>query len=440
MILAAIALAAQIDHIANEAVRNGPTAGLSIAVVRHGRVIVANGYGLSNVELGVPARANTVYHADSITKHLTAGAILCLVGRKQLSLDDPITKYVKLPAAWTRVSIRELLDHTSGSASYTSLPSWGPQERLDVSQDEVLALVRDEPFAFEPGTAWRYNNTGFYLLGMVIEKVTGKSYGEAMRELVFAPLQMTSTEYCGYRPVIRHRAAGYEVEHGKLVNAAPTSWSAPFAVGAICSTVRDLARYERGLERHRLFNAALLSEMRMPTQVAGAGLDYGLGTRLGHLGRHAVAGHTGNGGGFRNILESFPDDDLIIVVLSNTENSSISASMVATRIARLILDVPDASADLPVAPADLNAWTGHYVTDDGNIETIPIGDNHLGFRPAPDGPLIPMRYDGNGTFTVAPEVTVHFHGGSGETVWAQSYTGGLFTDASRRAPRGPATP
>lgn len=160
MILAAIALAAQIDHIANEAVRKGPTTGLSVAVVQHGRVIVAKGYGLANVELSVPARAGTVYHADSITKHLTAGAILCLVDRGQLSLDDPVTKYVEtLPAPWTRVSIRELLDHTSGGASYTSLPSWGPQERLDVSHDDVLALVRNEPFAFEPGTAWRYNNT-----------------------------------------------------------------------------------------------------------------------------------------------------------------------------------------------------------------------------------------------------------------------------------------
>lgn len=261
-----------------------------------------------------------------------------------------------------------------------------------------------------------------------------------MRALVFAPLKMRSTEYCGFRPVIRHRAAGYEVEHGKPVNAAPMSWSAPFAAGAICSTVLDLARYERGLEQDRLFKAALLREMRMPTRVPDARLDYGLGTRLGHLGRHAIAGHTGNGGGFRNILEHFPDDDLTIVVLSNTENSSISASMVATRIARLILDVPNASADLPVAPADLKAWTGRYVTDDGNIETIPIGNDHLGFRPAPDGPLIPMRYGGNGTFTVAPEVTVHFEGGNGEVVWAQSYAGGLFTDASRREPLVPAKP
>jgi CubicO group peptidase (beta-lactamase class C family) len=309
-------LAAQIDQLMNEAVRSGPAAGASIAVVKDGETIIAKGYGFANIELESPASANTVYHIDSITKHLTAAAILQLVEQKKLSLDDAVGAYIpRLPASWRNVRIRHLLSHTSGSESYTSLPSWGPQERLAMTHDEILALIRDAPFHFEPGTSWRYNNSGFYLLGMVIEKVTGLSYAEAMQQRIFEPLGMNTTRYCGFRTLVKQRASGYEVDHGNVVNAEPMSWDAPFAGGGLCSTALDLVRFERAIEDHRLFSDPMLKMMRTPTMLSdGISVDYGFGTRLGNLGGHRVIGHTGNGGGFRNILERFPDDDLTIVV------------------------------------------------------------------------------------------------------------------------------
>src|SRR5436305_4756941 len=148
-------VAAQIDTMMSEALRSGPAAGASIAVIKGGQTIIAKGYGFANVELEVPASAETVYHIDSITKHLTAAAILQLADQKKLSLDDAVGAYIPLlPASWQNVRIRHLLNHTSGTESFTSLPSWGPQERLDMTHDEILALVRDAPFHFEPGASW----------------------------------------------------------------------------------------------------------------------------------------------------------------------------------------------------------------------------------------------------------------------------------------------
>jgi CubicO group peptidase (beta-lactamase class C family) len=427
-------VAAQIDNMMNEALRSGPAAGASIAVVKGGQTIIAKGYGFANVELEVPASAETVYHIDSITKHLTAAAILQLADQKKLSLDDAVGAYIpRLPASWKNVRIRHLLNHTSGSESYTSLPSWGPQERLDMTHDEILALVRDAPFHFEPGASWRYNNTGFYLLGMIIEKVTGQPYAEAMRQRVFEPLGMADTRYCGFRGVVKQRASGYEVDHGKLVNAEPMSWAAPFAGGSICSTTLDLVRFERAIEDHRLFGEPMLKMMRTPSTLShGISVDYGFGTRLGNLGGHRVIGHTGSGGGFRNIFERFPDDDLTIVVLTNTDGGAIRPAVIATRIARLILAIPEEPMrDLPLSAADASPFLGTFESDEGTVTNL-LREGGIAFRPGPDGPLILLHYQGGTTFAITPDERITMTMKDGKTELGALYVGGLFTDASWR--------
>jgi D-alanyl-D-alanine carboxypeptidase len=427
-------VAAQIDKMMNEAVRSGPSAGASIAVVKGGQTIIAKGYGFANVELEVPASAETVYHIDSITKHLTAAAILQLADQKKLSLDDAVVAYVpRLPASWKNVRIRHLLNHTSGSESFTSLPSWGPQERLDMTHDEILALVRDAPFHFEPGTSWRYNNTGFYLLGMIIEKVTGQSYADAMRQRIFEPLGMADTRYCGFRGVVKQRASGYEVDHGKLVNAEPMSWDAPFAGGSICSTAPDLVRFERAIEDHRLFSDSMLTMMRTPSALSdGISVDYGFGTRLGNLGGHRVIGHTGSGGGFKNIFERFPDDDLTIVVLTNSDGGAIRPATIATRIARLVLGIPEEPMrDLPLSATDATPFLGTFESDDGTVTNL-LREGGIGFRPGTDGPLIPLHYQGGTTFAIAPDDILRMTIKDGKAVFAAEYVGGLFAGTSRR--------
>jgi CubicO group peptidase (beta-lactamase class C family) len=427
-------LAVGIDRLMNEALRGGPAAGASIAVVKDGQTIIAKAYGFANVELEVRASAKTVYHIDSITKHLTAAAVLQLAEQKKLSLDDSVTTYVpQLPPSWKNVRIRHLLNHTSGSESFTSLPGWGPQERLDMSRDAIVALVRDVPFHFEPGANWRYNNTGFYLLGMVIEKVTGQSYADAMEQRVFKPLGMDATRYCGFRGVVKERASGYEVDHGTLVNAEPMSWDAPYAAGSICSTVLDLARFERAIEGHQLFSDSTLTMMRTPTTLSDSiAVDYGFGTRLGSLAGHRVLGHTGNGGGFKNVLERFPDDDLTIVVLTNADGGAMRPGILATRIARLVLGIPaEPMRDLPLSAAEAAPFLGTFESDEGTVTTLPR-EGGLGFRPGPDGPLIPLYYQGSTTFAIGADEIIRFIVKDRKAELAAHYGGGLFIDASRR--------
>jgi D-alanyl-D-alanine carboxypeptidase len=430
-LLLASDLVARVDHIASQSLGN--RAGMSVAVVRASETIIAKGYGFANVEQRAPATADTVYHIDSITKHITAGAILSLVEQGKLSLDDPVTAFVpQLGERWSKVRIRHLLSHTSGSESFTDLPTWGPQERLDVTPNDILALVRDVPFHFEPGTSWRYNNTGFYLLGMVIEKVAGQSYADYMTDHVFQPLGMTATRYGDFRPIIANRASGYELDHGTLVNAEPMSWKAPFAGGALCSTVMDLVRWERALEHRELIGPATLKLMRSPTIIDGVSLDYGFGTRIGTLGGHRVVGHTGNGGGFRNVLFRFPDDDLTIVVLTNTDGGEPSAGLIASRIARAVLGIADELLrDEPLPSALGEELSGTFESAEGAM-IVSVRDGKLGFQSAPQGPFTPLRYQGKRAFAILPDVTLIMMPDSGKAQWGVLYVGGIFIDAGRR--------
>ena len=280
-------------------------AGISVAVALDGKVVFARGYGLANLQHSVPVTPDTVFHIDSISKNILSAVLLQLVDEGKLNLDDDVTKYVaEAPTQGRRVTVRQLLNHTSGIYSFTSLPEAEANERLDLTHEQVLALFRNKPFDFQPGTAWRYNNSGFYIAGMVVERVTKREYGDYVREHVFQALGMSSARMCDARSVVPHLASGYDRDHGSLVNAAFLSWKLPFAAGAICATATDLLKWQAALDEGRVLRESSLRVMRTPTTLAdGTRVDYGLGTRLGLLGDHRVLGHTGSGGGFAAAFE-----------------------------------------------------------------------------------------------------------------------------------------
>src|SRR3954470_19144697 len=295
------------------------TAGVSVAVARDARVILARGYGMANVEHSVPVTPDPVFHIASISKNILAAVVLQLCEEGKLRLDDDVTKYVpEAPTLGQHVTVQQLLNHTSGIYSFTSLPDAANNERFELTHEQVLGLIKDKPFDFEPGTRWRYNNSAFYLAGMVVERVTKQEYGAYVRGRVFKPLGMSSASLCYARMVVSHLASGYEVDDDALVNAALITWKLPFAAGAVCATATDLAKWQAALDSGRVLTPSSLALMRTPTTLAdGTKIDYGLGTRLGSLDGHRVLGHTGSGGGFRNVFESFPDDHLTIVILMN---------------------------------------------------------------------------------------------------------------------------
>src|ERR1051326_4725247 len=430
-------LANRIDAIAKQMLSR-PHAGISVAVARDGQVVFARGYGLANLEHSVGVTPETVFHIASISKNILAAVVLQLVDEGKLRLDDDVTKYVpEAPTDGHHVTIQQLLNHTSGIYSFTSLPDAANNERLELTHEQVLGLIKNKPFEFEPGTRWRYDNSAFYLAGMVVEQVTKQEYGAYVREHVFKPLGMSSASLCYARMVVPHLASGYEVDSGALVNAAFMTWKLPFAGGAVCATASDLAKWQAALDSGRVLTPSSLALMRTPTTLAdGMKIDYGLGTRLGSLDGHRVLGHYGgeSRGGFRPLLESFPDDHLTIVILMNMgDAASPSPVAVAPEIARAALGLAKKNTllDLPVPGAELAALSGKYDSDEGPVEIF-ARHGKLHYRiPGSQIEGVLLRQAEN-VYAIDENTEAHFLVRVGRADWSMVYIGGLLMDAKYR--------
>lgn len=392
------ALVRYVDSVANAAVAERRTAGVSVAIVRNGKTVLAKGYGFADLENDVPATTETVYRIGSITKQFTAAAIMRLMEQGKLSLDDTLQKFLpNYNTQGNRVTVRHLLTHTSGIRSYTSMgPRWGRTVRIDLVPDSLVALFAGEPFDFKPGEQWRYNNSGYFLLGMIIEKLSGKSYGQYLQDEFFTPLALKGTIYCDQAPIIKRRAQGYEIKPpggpgAPLVNAAPLSMTQPYAAGSLCSTVTDLVAWTQALSSGKVVSPASYQMMSTPgTLNDGRPHTYGFGLSTGALRGHRQVNHNGGINGFVSELHHYVDDSLITVVLTNT--GSPAAIQLEKLIARRALGVTDYPV-VPIAAAELERLAGEYA----------IGPNRLRFvvdsgrLRAPDFGFS-LQYIGNGRF------------------------------------------
>jgi D-alanyl-D-alanine carboxypeptidase len=393
-----------VDSLVADALTEGPVAAMSIAVVRGRDTIVMKGYGLADVENDVRASAQTVYRIGSITKQYTAAAILQLVEQGRLSIDDSIGKHLPtIPATWRRVPIRQLLNHTSGIPSYTSAgPRWATRMRLDLPHDSLIGIIANDSMDFAAGSQWRYNNTGYYLLGMLIERVAGRSYADVVRERLTTPLGLRATMYCETRPIIKRRAQGYQVgPDDKLANADPLSMTQPFSAGALCSTVGDLVAWQRALAAGRVVKPASYAAMTSPEKVAGT---YGYGLVMDSLGGRPRVQHGGGINGFNSMLQYYPADTLSIAILANTNGPW--ADRVANNIARAALALPLVAPpprllDLATTADERARIAGTYRLALPNGRTLELRvferDGKV-LAQGQDQPEIPLRYQGNSTF------------------------------------------
>ena len=326
--------------------------GVSVAIVQDGKVVLAKGYGVANVELSVPATENTVYQLASVTKTFTATAIMMLALEGKLGLDDRITSRLPdLPAAWGEVTVRHLLNHTSGIKSYTSVRDFHKTSRKDYTQREILELVAKEPPDFAPGEKWRYNNTGYFLLGMLIEKVTGKKYGEVLDERIFKPLGMTQTRVNDLHAVIPNRAQGYTWGGKELRNGEYVSPSQPFSAGMLVSTVNDLVKWDAALRSETLLKKSILEQMCTPTKLSkGGDAEYGFGWSIGKVNGHRLIGHGGGIPGFSTQLSRYVDDNLTVILLTNSDSGNAGA--LARGIAGRLVPALAEEAAKPIADTD----------------------------------------------------------------------------------------
>ena len=298
--------------------------GLSVAVVQDGKPILLKGFGMANVELGVPAAENTVYELASVTKQFTATAIMLLVEDGKIGLDDKIRKtFPFLPAEWDAITVRQLLSHTSGIKNYTDVPDFGKDIRQDLPQSEVLKYVLEFPLDFPPGERWNYSNTGYFLLGMLIEKASGKSYNDFLTERIFKPLGMNATRLNDLRAVIPNRATGYVWDKTELRNGDYVSATQPFAAGALVSTIADMVKWDAALDTDKLLKPATRAQMWTPTQLPdGRTQEYGFGWQVTTVNGHRCVSHSGGIQGFSTNITRYPDGKLTVIVLTNLESGN----------------------------------------------------------------------------------------------------------------------
>ncbi len=313
-----------VDDYVNRQMRRQHIPGLSLAVVKDGKVIKAKGYGLASVELNLPASKDTVYQIGSVTKLFTATAVMILVNDGKIGLDNKITNYLSdLPPAWSGITVGHLLSHTSGITNDYAAEAKYIGRRVPLSPKALINSVFNSQLNSEPGAKVAYSNTGYYLLGLLIEKVSGKSYPDFMKERIFDPLKMESTCVNDPRTVITNRANGY-FYGTDLRNNEYMDMSWPYSAGALISSVLDMAKWDRALDTDKLLPRSFLEQMWTPYQLndgstAGyVGLGWGISTNP-HYGRELT--HFGQTPGFIAGFARWAGQRLTVIVLANREEA-----------------------------------------------------------------------------------------------------------------------
>ena len=351
---------ARIDAAAKQDVASGHVAGAAIAIIRDSKLVFARGYGRANLELAAPVNTRTVFRIGSLTKQFTAAGVLLLAEQGKLKIDDRLSLYLPDFPRANEVTLRDLLNHTSGIHNFTEGPVI---DKISANGATVQELVTDiagqSPlYDFEPGTGWWYSNSNYALLGAVIEKVSGKSWGAFMKAEIFDRLGMADTAADDALDIVPGRASGYSLVggvSGKFRNADFTAMSVPYAAGALRSTVGDMARWNEALFGGKLLKAASQKEMLAPgrlrngaetqTAIAWPGgkafpppAGYVPGPYAFGLDHHSengrrIIGHDGSIAGYDSVMQTYVDEGLTIIVLTNTNGA---AHPLEAKVARIL--------------------------------------------------------------------------------------------------------
>jgi CubicO group peptidase (beta-lactamase class C family) len=352
------AAADSVDDYVLAAMERDKIPGVSIAIVRDGVPLKTRGYGRANVELDVPVTADTVFQSGSTAKQFTAAGILLLAEEGKLSLDDRLSKHFPDgPPAWHRITIRQLLTHTSGMKDYEGQTDI--DYRKDYDEEALLEVVKGLPQDFEPGTQWSYSNSAYVTLGLLTSKLAGQHWSDFQSERLFEPLGMTTTRVISEKDIVKNRAAGYQLtEEGALQNQY---WVAPslnrLADGAIYFTVKDLVAWDAALRKGEFLKPESLEAWWTPVELAnGTTFPYGFGWAISEQRGERLIEHGGSWQGFRAAIARYVDQDLTVVVLANV--SAARTETMAHAIAGLVepeLRLPDLDTDRPDPDPTLTA-------------------------------------------------------------------------------------
>jgi CubicO group peptidase (beta-lactamase class C family) len=330
-------VASKTDAFLNQMLKAGLFSG-SILIARNGQILVSKGYGMADREKRIPNTPQTKFRIGSVTKQFTAMAILILQAQGALTVQDRICVYLTdCPLTWQPITIHQLLTHTSGIPNITDFPDIQTIKKQPASPAQIIAQFKDKPLDFKPGEKWNYSNSGYIVLGFIIEQVTGGSYEAFLQQHIFTPLKLLDT---GYDHNNAQLAKGYA---DSISESDTLDRSDPYAAGAVYSTVEDLYRWEQALYTEALVAPDLRTKMftpfaAIPESFASineiTGFGYGYGWLIGRLFNHQVFFHPGSIEGFRASLYRFPADRVTVIVLSNQGRTDTDA--ISRQLARIV--------------------------------------------------------------------------------------------------------
>lgn len=381
----------------------------SVLVARDGEPLLSKGYGFANVEWEIPNAPNTKFRLGSITKQFTAACILLLEERGKLSVDDPVKKHLPdAPAAWDGITIRHVLNHTSGIPSFTGFPEYRTFKLSPATAEKTYTVYRDKPLEFKPGEKWNYSNSGYLLLGLLVEKISGQSYEQFVRENIFNPLGMKDSGLDSNAAIIARRASGYSPGPGGMVNAEYVHMSVPHAAGALYSTTEDLLRWNQGLFGGKVLKAESLAKMLTPGKN-----DYAFGINVRTAGGRKVISHGGGIEGFNTSLYYYPEDKLSVVVLSNLNGRVVDkmANQLAAVSRGENVTLDGERKEVAVGPEVLQSYAGTYEMNPKLAITVTVESNQLMAQPNGQRKLAMFAESNNKFFLKDIDVQIEFFRG-----------------------------
>ena len=351
--------------------------GATVLVASKGQIIYKKAFGMANLEYNIPMQVDNIFRIGSITKQFTAVAILQLMEQGKLNLQDDITKFIPdYPMHGHKITIEHLLTHTSGIRNYTELKDFENRMSLNVNPSEFIENFKNQPMEFAPGTKLNYSNSGYFLLGYIIEKISGKTYPQYVEENFFKPLGMTNSMYGSDSKIIKNRASAYDRDSIGVVNAPHLSMTQPYSAGSIQSTVEDLFKWHQAIHSYKLLKKESLDKAYTKYKLTdGTETDYGYGWFLKNIQESPTIEHSGGINGFLTQSIYLPKEDVFVVVFSNCICNAPMA--IGVKIAALAVGKPYEFKEIPVEATQLNAYTGVYENVKAEQLFITIKDNHL---------------------------------------------------------------
>lgn len=356
----------------------------TVLVSNNDKIIYEKAFGYADREWKSPNTLETKFEIGSLTKQFTAAAILQLVEQGKLNLNDKLIKYFPGYPKGDSITISMLLNHTSGIADFTSIPAFYRVHTLPLPEDSVIALFKNQPFAFSPGTKWSYSNSGYFLLGCIIEKVTRRHYSTYLYENVIRKAAIKNTAVNRLDSVLAFRARGYsKTEKNEWKNADYFSMEIPFSAGSMISTVEDLYHWEHALLSGNIVSKNMMTKMTTP-YLSG----YGYGLRIDTFQQHLHISHTGAIPGFSSYLGSIPSKGISIVILSNCDfNTDAIADAITATLFNLPVEMPYKPVEKHINTEVLNRYNGKYQVGDNTNFDLAVEDGKIYLKPASGGKI-----------------------------------------------------